>query len=63
MQNRLKQVRQEKGITIAELARNAKVTRQTIYNIEGDPNANVSSRVMSRIALAIGVKASDIFLI
>ena len=63
MQNRLKQVRQEKGITIAELARNAKVTRQTIYNIEGDQNANVSSRVMSRIALAIGVKASDIFLI
>ena len=63
MQNRLKQVRQEKGITIAELARNAKVTRQTIYNIEGDPNANVSSRVMAQIALAIGVKASDIFLI
>ena len=63
MENRLRQIRLEKGMTISELARRAKVTRQTIYNIEGDPNAGVSYRVMARIALAMGVKASDIFLI
>lgn len=63
MKNVLQKVREEKGMTISELARTANVTRQTIYNIEANENAAVSSNVMEAIADALGVKASNIFLL
>ena len=62
MKNILKEAREEKGMTISELARKAGVTRQTIYNIETNPNAAVSSNVMESVASALDVKASSIFL-
>jgi DNA-binding XRE family transcriptional regulator len=62
MKNILKSVREEKGMTISELARKAGVTRQTIYNIESNQNAVVSSNVMESIAKALDVKAKNIFL-
>ena len=63
MKNILKEIREEKGMTISELARKANVTRQTIYNIETNENASVSSPVMEAIASALNVKASRIFLL
>ena len=62
MKNILKQVREEKGMTITELAKSANVTRQTIYNIEANENAAASSAVMEAVANALGVEASSIFL-
>lgn len=63
MQNTLKQIREDKGVTISELSRKTGISRQTIYNIEADLNANVSARVMGAIAAALDVKVSNIFLI
>lgn len=63
MQNKLKKVREDKGVSISELARKSGVSRQTIYNIETDENASVRSSTMESIARALGVKASIIFLI
>lgn len=62
MKNILKEVREKKGVTIAELARKADVSRQTIYNIETNENAGVSSTVMEAIAKALDVEAGKIFL-
>lgn len=63
MKNVLKETREDKGMTISELAKRSGVSRQTIYNIETNPNAAVSSVVMEAVSDALGVKASKIFLI
>ena len=63
MTNNLKQVRKEKDISISELARRSGLCRQTIYNIEGDPNRNVDGKTMESLAAALGVQVSKIFLL
>lgn len=63
MLNKLKEVREAKGFTVLELAQKSAVTRQTIYNIEKNANAVVSSSVMEALSKALGTKTSDIFLI
>lgn len=63
MRNKLKEVRESKEVSVLELSRKSNVTRQTIYNIEKNENAAVSSDVMEALSKALDVKASDIFLI
>lgn len=63
MQNRLKQVREDKGVSISELARKSGVSRQTIYNIEMDENASVRSSTMESLAQALEEKPRTIFLL
>ena len=63
MTNVLKQIREERGMPISVLARRAGLCRQTIYNIEGDPNRNVDAKTMEAIAAALGEKVSKIFLL
>ena len=62
MTNILKEIREKKGVSVSELARKSGLTRQTIYNIEGDPNRVVDSKTMEDVANALGVKVSKIFL-
>lgn len=62
MTNILKEIREKKGVSISELARKSGLARQTIYNIEGDPNRVVDSKTMEDVANALGVKVSRIFL-
>lgn len=62
MQNDLKRIREEKGMSISELARKSGLSRQTIYNIEGDPDRVIDSKTMEDLATALGVKVSKIFL-
>lgn len=63
MLNKLKEVREAKGFTVLELAQKSAVTRQTIYNIEKNANAVVSSSVMEALSKALDAKTSEIFLI
>jgi transcriptional regulator with XRE-family HTH domain len=63
MLNKLKEVREAKGFTVLELAQKSAVTRQTIYNIEKNANAVVSSSVMEALSKALDAKPSEIFLI
>ena len=63
MLNKLKEVREAKGFTVLELAQKSSVTRQTIYNIEKNANAVVSSSVMEALSKALDAKPSEIFLI
>lgn len=62
MQNDLKKIREAKGMSISELARRSGLSRQTIYNIEGDPDRVIDSKTMEDLAAALGVKVSKIFL-
>lgn len=62
MTNILKEIREKKGVSISELARKSGLSRQTIYNIEGDPERVLDSKTMESIANALGVKVSKIFL-
>ncbi|NJE05240.1 transcriptional regulator [Thermococcus sp. M36] len=61
MKNRLRELREEKGLTQEELARALGVTRQTVIAIEKgryDP----SLRLAFRIARFFGAKIEDIFI-
>ena len=62
MTNILKEIRENKGVSVSELARKSGVTRQTIYNIENDPERVVDSKTMEAVAAGLGVKVSKIFL-
>jgi len=61
--NKLKQIREERGMPISELSRRSGLCRQTIYNIEGNPNRNLDAKTMEAIAAALGLKVSQIFLL
>ncbi|MBP1911173.1 helix-turn-helix transcriptional regulator [Thermococcus stetteri] len=61
MKNRLRELREERGLTQEELARVLGVTRQTIIAIEKgkyDP----SLRLAFRIARFFGLKIEDVFI-
>ncbi|CAD5244852.1 helix-turn-helix transcriptional regulator [Thermococcus camini] len=61
MKNRLRELRESRGLTQEELAKALGVTRQTVIAIEKgkyDP----SLRLAFRIARFFGVKIEDIFL-
>lgn len=59
--NKLKEIREGKGISIAELARISNVTRQTIYRLEGGKDNVANSKTLVALADALGVKVSDFF--
>lgn len=59
--NKLKKIREEKGLTITELARLSKVTRQTIYRLENEEDGVVNSKTMKALADALGINIADFF--
>ena len=59
--NKLKKIREEKGLTITELARLSKVTRQTIYRLENEEDGVVNSKTLKALADALGIKIADFF--
>lgn len=61
MENRIKEMRKERGITQDELGKTLGVTRQTIISLEGG-RYDASLRLAHKIAEYFGVKIEDIFL-
>lgn len=61
MENNVKEARTRRGMSIAELARRASTSRQTIYAIEKQEIKNVSGPLMFRIADALEYDERDIF--
>lgn len=59
--NKLKQIRESKGITISELARMSKVTRATIYRLENGKDYTANSKTLIALADALGVKVTEFF--
>lgn len=62
MRNIVRETREKRGMTISELSRQSGVSRQTIYNIETNPNWQVDASKMEAIAKALKCKVPSIFL-
>lgn len=61
--NRLKDIRESKGMTITDLAKASGVTRQTIYRLESDEDDTANTKTLKALADALGVKISDFFML
>lgn len=59
--NRVRELRLARRLSVTELARSAEVSRQTIYNIEGDEGHNVSTDTMRRIAAVLGATLAELY--
>lgn len=60
--NLVRKTRREQGITQEELAKRVGITRPYLSDIENDKR-QVRGELMIRIAITLGVKVEDIFLI
>ena len=63
MKNRLKEVREERGISQEKLAEMTGLSRTTLSKIENNEAVNVNTRTIVKIADVFGLNPSDIFLI
>jgi DNA-binding XRE family transcriptional regulator len=63
MENRLRECREEKGMTQVELSEKSGVTRTIISYIETNKDMDVKLSTLSAISKALGKKVSDIFLV
>ena len=61
MKYRIREIRQDKGISQTELARKAGVTRATIWKLESGEDETTTTRTLLKIALALNVDASELF--
>lgn len=62
IKNKLLEIRKKVGISQQELAERANVSRNTIVKIENDEDAIITTETIDKLAKALGVKSSDIFL-
>ena len=60
--NRLREIRENKNMSITQLAELSKVTRQTIYRLEAETVDTANSQTLKRLADALGVKVTDFFM-
>lgn len=63
MRNKLKEIREEQGISQEELAEKSKVSRTTISELETGKKEVTTNITLEKIANALGLKVSDIFFI
>lgn len=62
MQYRIKEFREEMGMTQVELSRKSNVSRAIISGLESGTVSVTTTDTLSKIAFALGKKVSDIFL-
>ena len=63
MENRLKELRKEKGMTQEELSEKAGVSRTSISFLEnGKETENTTTGTLIKLAGVFGLKVSDVFL-
>jgi DNA-binding Xre family transcriptional regulator len=57
---RVKEIVEEKGISIAKLARKADLDNRTVYRIVHDPFAEITTVTLGRLAQALEVSVKDL---
>ena len=62
MDFRIKEIRESKGMTQAELVEKAGVARATIWKLETGEEEVTTSRTLAKIADALGVTIGELFL-
>lgn len=63
IKNRLKAIREEKGISQEELSEKTGLSRTTISKIENNEEAVVSTKTIAKLAEVFDVAPSEIFLL
>lgn len=63
MKNRLKEAREDKGISQEELSEKSGVSRTTISELETEKKEVTTNITLEKIAKALGEKVSNIFFI
>lgn len=61
MNNTLKQIREEKGISQEELSKKSGVSRTTISELENGKTERITNITLEKLANALGKKVSDVF--
>lgn len=62
MKYRVKEIREQKGISQEELAEKSGVSRTTIWALEHDDSKVTTTKTLFSLATAMGVKFDDLFL-
>jgi transcriptional regulator with XRE-family HTH domain len=62
IKNRLKELREERGISQEKLSEMSGISRTTLSKIENNEEVNVNTRTIARLAEVFGVNPSEIFL-
>ncbi|MFL5624416.1 MAG: helix-turn-helix domain-containing protein [Ktedonobacteraceae bacterium] len=57
---RIKEIAEEKGISIAKLARKADLDYKTVYRIANNPYAEISTFTLGRLAEALEVSVKEL---
>ena len=63
MKNRLREAREEKGISQEELSEKSGISRTTISELETEKKEDTTNITLEKIATALGEKVSNIFFI
>ena len=63
MKNRLREAREEKGISQEELSEKSGISRTTISELEAEKKEVTTNITLEKIATALGEKVSNIFFI
>ena len=63
MKNKLKEIRENKGLSQEELAEKSEVSRTTISELETEKKEVTTNITLEKIANALDLKVSDIFFI
>lgn len=63
MKNKLKEIREEKGMSQEELAKKSTVSRTIISELENQKTEVITNITLEKLAFALGKKITDIFFI
>lgn len=59
--NRLREIREQKEMSLVELERKSGISRQTIYRLENEEENKARIPTLRALADALGVKVSEFF--
>lgn len=59
--NRLREIRESRGMNITDLANASGITRQTIYRLENEESENINTKTLKALAIALDAKVTDFF--
>lgn len=59
--NRLREIRERKGMNVTDLSNASGITRQTIYRLENDECENINTKTLKALATALDAKVTDFF--
>lgn len=59
--NKLREIRESKGMNITDLANASGITRQTIYRLENEESENINTKTLKALANALNAKVTDFF--